>query len=1111
METQVWENKERTLENDPQYFGGYLNMARLNVYNINNHLAGLFDRNELPNEDQIKNSFLCNKNQPTLNWNRVFAKTVTYLPILKVFDSESLPPTERGEPTEPGTGKHFDTMADTLKVVFNELQEFRNDYSHFWSTEKGETRKTTVSNELVEFLNINFQRAIEYTKVRFKDVYTAEDFELASKKEMVKGNTITTEGLVFLTSMFLEREYAFQFIGKVKGIKGTQYKSFTAFRETLMAFCVKLPHEKLKSDDFKQSFTLDLINELNRCPGVLYNVITEKERKKFQPQLDEESMRKLLESSGGEWQKGDENYDEYFELLTKRIRHKNRFFHFGLRYIDEFNLLGKYKFQINLGKLIINKYQKQFNDEEVTRTIVEDAKAFGRLSDFEDEAETLKKIDIQNQRVEFDPFSPYYNITNNKIGILSLSKPDYARLRKTNAEKKNLFQPLPEAFLSLAELQKIILLDYLKPGEPEKIINDFILTKNSKLMNIQFIEGIKKQLPAEWIVFQKKTDMKKGRAYKPKELMELQNRKLGLNNILEKANLNDKQIPSKILEYWLNIADVKKQYSVSERIKLMKRDCMQRLKNLEKYKTKGKGKIPKIGEMATFLAKDIVDMVISKEKKQKITSFYYDKMQQCLALYADPEMKETFIHIITNELGLFENGGHPFLNKIDFRKIRYTRDIYEKYLIEKGKKEIVRYNESKGRDEKADISWMQETFYKEVKKEVNGKPKTDVIMPEDKLKIPFTIRQWEEKKPTTLKEWLNNVTRGKDLRDGKKPVNLPTNLFDETITDLLKAELDKKQTIYPENAKLNELIKIWWQSRGDDVQPFYYAEREYHVYEKPVKFTIGSKNKFSDYYQAALDEVFKEKKIKAQNERKPLPQIKQVEKTFQNAIAGNEKQIRQVQEEDRICMLMIEKLLKDTNTARPRLKDIESWLDSTDTISERVPGKLYFDKSGKEITKTITAKRKRKDYGALRKFRFDRRLPELFEYFNENEIELDRLKNELDAYNKAKQMVFDLVFKLEETMIRKSGEEIISFFTGQNGKPTTGNVQHFPYLHWLKSKGLIQQNGYNFLRIVRNCFSHNQFPHKKTMELFINQWESNFALQVAEVYKQKTEQLMAKI
>ena len=41
METQIIieVNKYRTINDDPQYFGGYLNMARLNVFNISNHIA----------------------------------------------------------------------------------------------------------------------------------------------------------------------------------------------------------------------------------------------------------------------------------------------------------------------------------------------------------------------------------------------------------------------------------------------------------------------------------------------------------------------------------------------------------------------------------------------------------------------------------------------------------------------------------------------------------------------------------------------------------------------------------------------------------------------------------------------------------------------------------------------------------------------------------------------------------------------------------------------------------------------------------------------------------------------------------------------------------------
>jgi len=556
--TPVLENKQRTLETDPQYFGGFLNMARLNVYNINNHLAAIFDLKPLPEEGRIKDSFLCNKELRNANWNGIYSKAFSFLPILKIFNSESLPNSEKSEMLTPGFGKDFPKMSDTLKIIFNELQQFRNDYSHYYSTGKGTVRKTTVSDEFAGFLNENFRRAIEYSMEKFKDVYSADDFELASKKEMVHGNTITTEGLVFFTSIFLEREYAFQFIGKVKGLKGTQYVSFRAFREVLMAFCVKLPHEKFKSDDFNQSFTLDIINELNRCPKSLYDIITEEERKKFRPQLDNEKIFNLINNSTGELDLEEENYEDYIESLTKRVRYENRFSYFALRFIDEFNLLGKYRFHIDLGKLLVNKYPKKLNNEEVTRKITENVKAFGRLNDFGDDNEVLKKIDVNNQQVDFDKFAPHYNTTNNKIGLLS--KPAIARLRKVKTkegvEKKNLFQPLPEAFLSLPELQKVVLLEYLQPGEPEKLIFDFIFTNNNKLINLQFIEAIKQQMPAEWTVFQKEADTKKRLAYNQKNYDELLNRKKILNKVLAESNLNDKQIPSKIPEYWLNIQDV---------------------------------------------------------------------------------------------------------------------------------------------------------------------------------------------------------------------------------------------------------------------------------------------------------------------------------------------------------------------------------------------------------------------------------------------------------------------------------------------------------------------------------------------------------------------------
>lgn len=50
--------KKRTLQDDPQYFGAFLNMARHNVFVINNHLAERFKLSGLTDEGNIPNSFL---------------------------------------------------------------------------------------------------------------------------------------------------------------------------------------------------------------------------------------------------------------------------------------------------------------------------------------------------------------------------------------------------------------------------------------------------------------------------------------------------------------------------------------------------------------------------------------------------------------------------------------------------------------------------------------------------------------------------------------------------------------------------------------------------------------------------------------------------------------------------------------------------------------------------------------------------------------------------------------------------------------------------------------------------------------------------------------------
>jgi 5'-deoxynucleotidase YfbR-like HD superfamily hydrolase len=1125
MENIIEKSKNRNLQDDPQYFGGYLNMARHNIMTISNHIANRLGNGVKPldDEEKIETSFLCDKSTKKVNWNLAFDIGVRFLPIIKVFDFERLPKADQN--FELNYGKDFISMSDTLKNIFGEITEFRNDYSHYYSTAKGESRKIEISETLAAFLQINFQRAIDYCKIRFNGVLQNEDYELASTKILVdEENNITQFGLIFLISMFLEREQAFQFIGKISGLKGTQYSSFIATREVLMTFCVKLPHDRFVSDDRQQAFSLDIINELNKCPKVLYNVITEDARKQFKPKLDEISKLNLLTNSSPDSDEFIDNYDDYIEALTKRIRYNDRFSDFALKFIDEMNILPSWMFQINLGKLVLDKYPKRLNGEEVERTVLVEPNAFGKLSSFDNQDDLLGKIRRGDDSVLFVQFSPYYNINNNKIG-LALKKSHALVIAEPDTEKqvkKRLKQPQPEAFLSLHELPKIILLEYLKKGEAERLIHEFIKTNNEKLINKDFIDEIKAKMPDDWNEFYRRQDSKKSSAYPLSKLEYLHYRKEELNKVLADYGLNDKQIPSRILDFWLEIKDVDTKRSVSEQIKQMKRDCIERLKAIQKYRKKGEGRIPKIGEMATFLAKDIVDMVIGEDKKKKITSFYYDKIQECLALFAVPEKKQLFIDIITNDLKLNESDGHPFLKNINFSELKYTTDLYEKYLIEKGYKLVKGWNQQNvGKDQ----SWMAKQFYTLEWNEQEEENMTVVKLPSNLSLIPLSIRKLIEEK-STIDEWLNNITKGKTTSDKKKPIDLPTNLFDDTLCSLLGNEINVRQPDFCEASNYNKLFKIWWDFKGDSTQPFYNAEREYTIYNERINFTINSKNKFADYYQDALYRAFRNKQKERIEEKKinsKLPNIDkaQIEQTFKHVLGQTEKEIRIIQEHDRLLLLMLVQMIDENSVSELKLSEAEILLDKTILLRQTVTGELSFDTEGEiikdrkqkeTISKAIVVNRKRKNYGTLHRFVFDKRLPELFDYFDGNEIEMEVLKRELDTYDRAKQVVFDKAFELEKKLILKDTDGIQQLLVNDEGQKAEGSIQHEPYLNWLKQHELIDEDEFAFLKMVRNTFSHNQFPQKRTMDKTVK-WEqpSEFAVQIAEIYAQKIDGIVARL
>lgn len=1118
----------RNLTKHPQYFGGYLNMARHNIFRISNHIADKFRMTKLGSEECILTSFLLNKdlkNPP--NWNHVFNNTVRFMPVIKVFDFEMLPKKHREkleqEGKVPESTKDIKRMQEMLGIIFKEINGFRNDYSHYYSTITGTNRKIEVGTQLAVFLNDTFNLAIEYTKARMSDVLKDKDYSLVENKVMVNSdNEITTHGLVFLICMFLECEQAYQFISQIEGLRGTQYSSFIATHEVFMAFCVKLPHDKFASEDLKKSLTLDMINELNRCPGTLYEVITEGGKSRFIPEIEYEKKENIIKNSlddkiTDEWDES--SYLNYIRGLTKRVRYDDRFAYFAMRYIDEMNIFKELRFHINLGKLELANYEKELAGEKVERRVVESAKAFGKLSEFEDEASVYQRIDNKNLTPGFEQFAPHYNIRynnkNTRISKIGLKKRErsstailYKNQTKTSKVQYRLNQPKVDAFLSLHELPKIILLEYLENGKAEEIINTFITFNEKDLLNKVFIEEVKKKLPDDWDVFYKKSfskktnDTEKGKIRLEFYQKMLHNRKDVLNEVLKEYDLNDKQVPTHILNYWLNISDVGKERSFSDRVKLMKRDCMDRLKVMEKHKNNPAVRTPKVGEMATFLAKDIVDMIIDKERKEKITSFYYDKMQECLAFYADDEKKKLFGRLL-KELRLLEVGGHPFLSNVMREKPYNTVQFYINYLQEKANKNISVYNNKKKKNVTKDVSWMMKTFYTIELDKNTHKPMTVVRMPDDKSNIPFTIIKWE-KGEKDLDEWLNWVTTGtkdaKGKRGVRKPLDLPTNLFDEKLCELLSEKLTEKDIEFDTGLNCNELFKLWWESRDDTTQDFYRFEREYEIYDEKINFIPNTAKTFKSYYETAF------KRVSKRNKQKGNQTDKQLESVFKKAIAGTEKDIRFLQEEDCITLLMVEQMMGGIENVKLSIID--------NLLNEQVPARLSLVYKIPPIKRTIVTECKIKNYTQLQKYRFDRRLPALLEYHKEEEVQLEWLKKQLESYNKAKQDILDNVFELEKLIIKKDLDGVKKLFVDKHGNINSGNIEHKPYLAWLRNKGIIDENEEEFLICVRNKFSHNQFPEKNNiLKVEGVEWNNDLPIaeQISKVYKLYIDNIFYKV
>ncbi len=1087
----------RKCKDDPQFFGLYLNLALANIMEVENHIrkTGNNEPQRALNDDQmIASSLLASKQgfkkiTDINSWMPRFARAQRYLPMLRCFDSDKDSRASKKDRRE-NYGLDPTKTSRTLHLLFTWLNELRNQLSHSTppstdEQEQAQNHTLRVNKEMRKTLLLCYEKAVEKAAERLAAAsYTKEDFSIALKfpsngesdqftlfkkdESNETAHQLTDYGLTYLICLFLDREQAFSMISRVTGFKNTSKKTFNAVRETFCQFCIKHPHERILSDNPKQALMLDMTNELTRCPKMLFDRLSEAHQKPFLPILDEDAIANAHSNSLNDDNREESASDEeWLRNFSKRIRHEDRMPYFILRYLEELNedntTLLPIRFCIDLGKIQIAEYDKKIGKEEVDRTVCKQVFAFGRLKDFMNEEEVINQIRGELKDVEhirFSHFAPRYAIKDNKIGYIAGVDNVLPRLvEKTPCKNENIPYKIAtcnaDAFISTNDLRKLLILHFIDEKTAKNALRLFTtnwkkfykeLESNSTLIQAQIDTALPRYSQS-----QGKKAKKSHEGHEEKQnsyLTKIERRKGCLKDFLaEHTTLKLDQIPSRLVDQWLNIKASSPQNRLEKYIEREKAQNKKRLRpflQLDKPKSSTDAELeddrgvslPKVGDMAKELSQDLIGMLTDESIKAKISSAVYNEIQRCLAQYAGEENRRQFA-TICQDYKFAEK--HPFLSNVLSTTQRYTEDFYRAYF-------------------EAKKTWLEKTFY-------TTKDRKTVFSTPDEKKLPLSFRKLL-KPLDSIESWLQTKKN--------HPIEIASSYLDELLSEQLKKEgFDK--------GKWNQAFKAWWDIKfTGGVQNFYRAPRQLEIGGLEVKYQHQEGKSYKDQYDEQLQELIKTRKANPNSKGKKNDNEfteNALKQQFRRRINEVEYQLRLSEEDDRLLFCCIESLY-DGPKDKLSLNQINDFFVQEIAVEQEIGTAI--DRDGKEVSVKLVAQRKRKDVALLMRYRYDRRILGLLSHYHDSggRLELDDLRKQLRDYDRFRIEVFDLAFALENLIKARFRTELLEKIRSSQ---KSGNrfLHHSDYIDILVQKEIIDETKAKFIKHIRNSAAHNKFPIEK--------------------------------
>ncbi|TAJ12701.1 hypothetical protein DMA11_11925 [Marinilabiliaceae bacterium JC017] len=998
MNQAPYTRRVKTLKTDGAYFGNYLNMARHNAYLILNDFSDVFEELKIEeiNEEDLHNTGLLPRLRRSKKLDlklKAFQKLKHHFPFLQCIDDP-----------EKALG--------VLRQLLENLNRQRNCYTHGQHDEKG---LFVDGNSLEGF----FKAAVKKVPVRFRSIigeadirhmvtYEADDVrkekgQLTSFYALVDPRQALTEkGLAFFTCLFLERRYAFRFLSRLNGFKNTTNPAFRATLEAFAMFCCRLPRPRLESGELM----LDLLGELSRCPKEIYQVLGEADRQRLVASADEPEI--VLDA---------DDDPELPETIMRR--YGDRFPYFALRFMDEEEYFENLRFHLKLCRVVKKEYLKETGGEVRERKLVTDVNAFGRLKDFNEQ--TLPPY--WKGKKDIEQWSPHYRIMGNRIALKLITDAEKNRESVWPALNKEKYKTMPDAILSTYELQNLLVCQYLYKKNPEN--------RNAEQIIQQYIENFRRFIndtregkvkPLDGKPFFKRQD-----PYYHRVLNQLSDCSGQLQVVLDGYGLKVKDLPDVMREYLLGYVPASYCSEAQRKIKAVLGEVRQRIKAIEK------GRAPRVGDMAQFLARDVIFLKpLNDEGRGKPNNLQYDLLQGMYAFFGKEKYSIRKLH---NELALVgkqHRYTHPFLYRIRLDECNGILDFYQRYLEQKERwltagERLLKRNDLEVFRERYDYSLSI--------KERSGFPV--------------------------------------DYKPENQPVYLPRGLFNEAVLEGLRREGVALKAG-------DNLVYAMGQWLMGDSQPYYLMNRYY--------FREGEYQERHDYQVclAAMDEelvhLMKKREPRNKKEKQQLQYAIQDVKKVKKCVLHHEGAIRYVQSNDRVMWLMVQVLAqKEHNAAydmqRFSLRHLfftnEEAQMSNNLLKKEIPMKINIE--DKLISDTLPLRR----YGEFRAAMKDRRLKNLLSYYPQKEIAHEVIKEELACYDLRREAVFETIYSFEQVALQSSMGEVLQAKINSHGY-----VNHTILLGVLFEQGISLSGGWTKEEVIimRNKINHNEIPLAESLK-----------------------------